>query len=65
METKVYKVKGMACPHCQASVEKAIAAVPGVEGVVVNLATGEATVSGTPSETDIRAAITAAGFDME
>lgn len=65
MKTKVYKVKGMACPHCRASVEKAVAAVPGVEGVVVNLATGEATVSGTPSETDIRAAITAAGFDME
>lgn len=65
METKVYKVKGMACPHCQASVEKAIAAVPGVEAVVVNLSTGEATVSGTPSEPAVKAAVTAAGFDVE
>jgi len=64
MNTQIYKIKGMSCPHCQATVEKAIAALPGVESVVVNLSTGEATVNGSVSTESIAAAVTAAGFDM-
>ena len=65
MNTQVYKIKGMACPHCQATVEKAIGALPGVESVIVNLGTGEATVNGNATAADIAAAVTAAGFDMD
>lgn len=62
--TREYNVKGMNCPHCQAAVTRAIAAVEGVESVDVNLSTGVATVQGTPSPEAIAAAVRAAGFDL-
>ena len=31
------KIEGMMCKHCQARVEKALKAVPGVEAVTVDL----------------------------
>jgi len=65
METNVYKVKGMACPHCQATVEKAICALPDVESVVVNLGSGEAVVEGKASAESVKNAIVAAGFEVE
>lgn len=63
--TKEYTVKGMNCPHCQAAVQKSIAAVAGVENVVVDLHSGKATVVGNASAADIAAAVRAAGFDIE
>lgn len=57
------KVQGMSCPHCQARVEKAIAAVNGVTNVKVNLTDGSATVAGTANRADIISAITSAGYD--
>lgn len=63
--TQTFKIKGMACPHCQARVEKAIAAVAEVEEVNVNLANGTATVRGSAQRADIIAAITAAGYDCD
>ena len=65
METNVYKVKGMACAHCQATVEKAISALPDVESVVVNLGAGEAVVEGKASAESVKNAIIAAGFEVE
>jgi P-type Cu+ transporter len=44
--TQTYHVEGMTCASCVRRVEKALASVPGVSGVVVNLATEEASVSG-------------------
>ncbi len=61
--TKEYIVKGMNCPHCQNSVQNAIAAVAGVESVTVNLSSGVATVEGNPDDEAIFAAVSAAGFD--
>ena len=46
MPTQTYHVEGMTCASCVRRVEKALASVPGVSGVVVNLATEEAAVSG-------------------
>jgi Cu+-exporting ATPase len=46
-------IDGLHCAACVARVEKAIAAVPGVESVVVNLATHEASVS--PPRADLAA----------
>lgn len=61
--TKEYKITGMNCPHCQKSVERAIASVAGVESVIVDLHKGKATVEGTPDTQTLIKAVEAAGFD--
>lgn len=62
--TKEYTIKGMNCPHCQASVTKSISGVSGVEQVDVNLSTGIATVQGDHNADDVVAAVRNAGFDV-
>lgn len=64
MNSTTYKIKGMACGHCKATVEKAIGALPGVESVEVNLADGSATVKGDVDSNAVADAVTKAGFDM-
>lgn len=61
--TYMYEVQGMNCPHCQASVAKAISAVSGVESVDVNLKEGSAAVTGAHDVQAVVAAVRAAGFD--
>ena len=61
--TKEYVIKGMNCPHCQATVTKSISGVNGVTQVEVNLSTGKATVEGEHSADEVIAAVRAAGFD--
>ncbi len=59
-------IEGMTCASCVRRVEKAIAAVPGVSGVAVNLATETARVSfggPVPDAGAVAAAISAAGYD--
>ena len=62
--TTQYKITGMNCSHCRASVEKAIAAVANVDSVDVSLSSGIATVTGTACAPAIEAAVRAAGFDI-
>lgn len=62
--TKEYKIVGMNCAHCRASVEKAILAVPEVENVDVDLSSGIAIVSGDASAASIENAVRRAGFDL-
>jgi len=59
-------VEGMHCASCVGRVEKAIAAVPGVASVAVNLATERADVrfAGAAEKAPVVAAIRAAGFDV-
>ena len=45
MMTKTMKIKGMMCPHCEATVKKAIEAVAGVTGAEVSHEKGTAVVS--------------------
>ena len=61
--TKEYQIKGMNCPHCQATVAKVIAAVKGVTDVDVNLGAAKATVSGDHDSAEVIAAVHAAGFE--
>lgn len=63
--TKTYKIEGMNCAHCKASVEKAISGVPGVTAVEVNLSGGTAEVSGTPDDEKLMEAVRLVGFDIE
>jgi len=58
----LYNVEGMNCNHCAANVEKAIAAVEGVELVEVSLHEGTASIKGSPNEADILHAVESIGF---
>jgi copper chaperone len=56
-------INGMTCMHCVAAVEKALAAVDGVEQVVeVSLEAGSATVTGTASPEALIDAVKEAGY---
>lgn len=62
---KEFKVKGMMCPHCQANVEKGLAALPGVEKVTVDLAKGTALVEGSVPDQMIIDCIEDLGYQYE
>ena len=57
-----YSVTGMSCAACQARVEKAVSAVPGVTSCAVSLLTNSMGVEGTASETEIIKVVTEAGY---
>jgi Cu+-exporting ATPase len=58
-------VHGMSCASCVAHVEKALAAVPGVSAVAVNLATESATVQGAALDVaQLRHAVDEAGYEV-
>jgi Cu+-exporting ATPase len=58
-------VQGMSCASCVAHVEKALAAVPGVTSVAVNLATESATVQGAALDVaGLRRAVDEAGYEV-
>ncbi|MGX8698726.1 MAG: heavy metal translocating P-type ATPase [bacterium] len=59
---KQYTVTGMSCAACQARVEKAVSAVPGVETCAVSLLTNSMGVEGTASEAAILKAVADAGY---
>lgn len=66
METVVIGVAGMHCQACVKNVSTVLAALPGVAGVDVSLAAGQASVSYDPtlaSAANFCEAIEAAGFD--
>lgn len=60
---KTYNVKGMACAHCKATVEKAVNALPGVTSAAVDLSSGTVEVEGNVDPAEVLAAISASGFD--
>ena len=59
---KQYNVTGMTCAACQARVEKAVAAVPGVQGCAVSLLTNSMGVEGTAEPAAIIQAVEKAGY---
>ena len=60
-ETRTYTVPDISCDHCKQSIESAIAPLPQVEAVEVDVAAKTVTVTGgDPAETE--AAITEAGY---
>lgn len=64
MDTQTFKVKGMACAHCKATVEKTVAALDGVKSVAVDLSDGTAVVSGDINPEKVAQAISLAGFEV-
>ena len=63
--TQTFKIDGMSCNHCRMTVEKAIAAIPGVEKVEVDLSAASATVEGDFDSAAVVKAITDSGFDVK
>lgn len=64
--TATYQVQGMSCDHCVRAVQSEVSALPGVEGVEVDLDGGRVTVtSAEPLAVDaVRAAIDEAGYEL-
>lgn len=62
---KEYKVKGMMCNHCKATVEKGLAQLEGAEKVTVDLAQGIAYVEGNVDPEAVRRKVTELGFEMD
>ena len=65
--TKNLKISGMTCGHCVSHVKSALEGVRGVSGADVSLENQEAevTVSGEVIDTDLVAAVEAAGYQAE
>ncbi|GAA4839790.1 heavy-metal-associated domain-containing protein [Saccharopolyspora rosea] len=61
-----YTVTGMTCEHCARSVTEEISAISGVSDVSVELSTGDVTVTSSApiDESDIRAAVEEAGYEL-
>ena len=57
-----YNVTGMSCAACQARVEKAVSAVPGVESCAVSLLTNSMGVEGSADSSEIIKAVEKAGY---
>ena len=64
--TTTFTVDGMTCDHCRNAVTTEICAVPGVESVSVDLATGSVTVAANQpvDRADIAAAVDEAGYTL-
>ncbi|MBR1474958.1 MAG: SO_0444 family Cu/Zn efflux transporter [Muribaculaceae bacterium] len=60
---KEFKVRGMMCNHCKATVEKGLAQLDGAEKVTVDLAQGIAYVEGNVDEAAVRAKVVELGFE--
>ncbi len=58
------KVSGMTCAHCVSAITKAVASVPGVKEVSVDLERGEVAIKGAPTEEAVRDAITEEGYEV-
>ena len=63
--TEKYKVTGMSCAACSARVERAVSSLDGVESCAVNLLTGDMTVVGKVSRSDVTSAVTDAGYGIK
>ena len=64
MGTSTYRINGMTCGGCAKHVEKALRSVPGVTGVIVDVAKGAATVEGEASFEAMAACVANAGYEM-
>ena len=64
-DTVVYTVEGMHCNHCKAACEQSVRKVKGVNSCEATPAANTLIVTGTASESDIRAAVEQAGFEFK
>jgi len=58
----VYKIGGMTCNHCKATVEKGLSQLSGIQFVKADLGKAVAYVEGTPDDDEIRKTVESLGF---
>ena len=65
MTTIEYRVSGMSCGHCEASVRREVAKLDGVEDIMVSAATGQllVTTAAPLADADVIAAVDEAGYE--
>ena len=63
--TVVYTVEGMHCNHCKAAVEKSVGQLKGVDSCEATPAANTLVVTGTATESAVRAAVEKAGFEFK
>ena len=67
MKQKTLKVEGMSCEHCVKAVRGALEALPGLDGIQVDLKGGTASFGYDPATTTletIKAAIVEEGYEV-
>jgi copper chaperone CopZ len=65
MAVSNFSVKGMTCEHCERAVTNAVAALPGVDSVAVDLDGGNVRVDGQGFNDDaVKEAIVEAGYEV-
>lgn len=64
--TNTYTVTGMTCAHCVQAVTGELSALPGVDDVQIDLASGAVTVTSEAPLTEdaVRAAVDEAGYEL-
>ena len=63
--TKTMKIEGMMCPHCEATVKKALEAIDGVESAEVSHTAGTAVVTGAAlDDAKLKAAVEDKGYTV-
>ena len=65
MTKQIYRVGGMSCNHCKASVEKNLELLPSVTAVEVDLTAGTVAVEGTADAAGIQKVIEELGFEYK
>lgn len=66
MKTLTLNIKGMMCPHCEATIKKALEAVPAVESAKVSHTEGTAvvTLNGAVDEAALKQVVVDAGYEV-
>ena len=64
MNALTYSVPAISCGHCKMSIEDSVNKIDGVAKVDVNVDNKTVLVEGTATDTQIRAAIDKAGYDV-
>ena len=62
MSERTFSVPGISCDHCKAAIETTVSAVNGVDTVTIDIAAKTVRVTGSATETQLRAAIDDAGY---
>jgi len=64
--TSTYSVSGMSCQHCVRAVTEEISQITGVTDVAVDLDAGTVTVTSSEpiSDSDVKAAVEEAGYEL-
>jgi copper chaperone CopZ len=65
MDSTTLKIGGMTCDHCSATVTKALEKVSGVRSAQVDLANGEAVVTGAAAVQSLIQAVKEEGYEAE